>query len=141
MNLLPKGLLIYSKTRLFIKLLLRFYFSFRQTSLNASRLLLKIILFAIIFKSCMLFLFYLRIQLFVISILFYSNVLNFKNVLILFKDSCLFNFLLQVLEVMYRALQCSELRLLIKRVRDCFSSCFVYKHTHLLTTQWTWNFY
>ena len=69
-------------------------------------------------------------------LLFQLHLLNY--VLIYFKDVYWFKlvFLLQIREVMYHALQFSELRL-NKKVycilkEENFSSCFVYKYTHFL---------
>ena len=111
LNLLPKELLMNSKARQNAYFFYSLSFRFWQISLNAA-------IFAHenypvhfnFFQKFHFFTFLHASQLFFISILYYLNFCHYNYVLISFKDSCLFNLLLQVCYVMYCPLQFSELR-------------------------------
>ena len=92
----PKDILINCKTSYLLNFFYDLISAFCKFQWMLRYFLLKMFFFTLIFNS-FIFLIFLHVQLFVISILFYLNLRHFNYVHIWFKDSCLFKFLLQIL--------------------------------------------
>ena len=101
-------------------------------------MLLKIILFALIFKSSVSQSFFMY-SFFVFSIFYSIWTSPFYDSLIYFKDVFCSNSCFKIDEVMYRAMQCSELRSHIKRVRDLLFVFYLQIRALVGNTDWTRN--